>query len=234
MPSFSGDSYVGKRGQPSTPSYSATSTPNGPAWLRSPVGLGKAVAVLLGLVVAGDLFALDAGVTVYDVMGSLADDGVPYAAYGTVRRDAAHADSLYAAAGYIQTASLLATAVVYLVWFQRVRINAEVFNPFGHDHEARLDGRCWFVPIVSLWFPRRIMLDIWDASIPPTPALRTGSSMPGGRCGSSRSSPAGTTVRHVQSADTAEKIRRRRRPGAVLRCRRHRGRRARRSSSCCG
>ncbi|KOV60113.1 hypothetical protein ADL01_33935 [Streptomyces sp. NRRL WC-3618] len=156
----------GKRGQPSTPSVRPDLPPNGPAWLRSPVGLGKAVAVLLGLVVAGDLFAVYAGVTVYDVMGSLADQGVPYAAYVTVRSDAAHADSLYAAAGYIQTASLLATAVVYLVWFKCVRINAEVFNPFGHTMKRGWTVWCWFVPVVSLWFPRRIMLDIWDASIP--------------------------------------------------------------------
>ncbi|MEW2120297.1 DUF4328 domain-containing protein [Streptomyces sp. NPDC005474] len=156
----------GKRGQPSTPPAGPDLQPNGPAWLRSPVGLGKAVAVLLGLVVAGDLFALYAGVTMYDVMGSFAYDGVPYAAYGTVQRDAAHADSLYAAAGYIQTAALLVTAVVYLVWFQRVRVNAEVFDPFGHTMKRGWTAWGWFVPVVSLWFPRRITLDIWDASIP--------------------------------------------------------------------
>lgn len=137
--------------------------PHGPAWLRSPVGLGKAVAVLLGVVVAVDLFAVYADLTMYDVMGSLANDGDDYDAY---LRDADHADSLYVAAGYLRSASFVATTVVYLVWFLRVRVNAEVFNPFGHSKKRVWAGWGWFVPFVSLWFPRRIMLDIWDASSP--------------------------------------------------------------------
>ncbi|MGW3644560.1 DUF4328 domain-containing protein [Streptomyces sp. NPDC000878] len=142
--------------------------PHGPAWLRSPVGLGKAVAVLLGVVVAVDLFAVYADLTMYEVMGSLANDGadVDYDAYVALQRDADHADSLYAAAGYLQSASLVATTVVYLIWFLRVRVNAEVFNPFGHSKKRAWAGWGWFVPVVNLWFPRRIMLDIWDASGP--------------------------------------------------------------------
>lgn len=140
--------------------------PHGPAWLRSPVGLGKAVAVLLGLVVAVDLFAVYADLAMYDVSGSLADDGLGYDAYSALQADADRADSLYTTAGYLQSASLVATAVVYLVWFLRVRVNAEVFNPFGHSKKRGWAGWGWFVPIVNLWFPRRIMLDIWDASSP--------------------------------------------------------------------
>lgn len=140
--------------------------PHGPAWLRSPVGLGRAVAVLLGLVIAVDLFAVYADFAVYDVMGALADNGVDYGGYAALLRDADHADSLYAAAGYTQAATFIATAVVYLVWFLRVRVNAEVFNPFGHSKKRAWAGWGWFVPVVSLWFPRRVMLDIWDASSP--------------------------------------------------------------------
>ncbi|MFF3379947.1 DUF4328 domain-containing protein [Streptomyces sp. NPDC002680] len=138
--------------------------PHGPAWLRSPVGLGKAVAALLGVVVAVDLFAVYADLTMYDVTGSLANDGADYDDYAALMRDADHADSLYAAAGYLQSASLVATTVVYLIWFLRVRVNAEVFNPFGHSKKRAWAGWGWFVPVVNLWFPRRIMLDIWDAS----------------------------------------------------------------------
>ncbi len=140
--------------------------PHGPASLRSPVGLGKAAAVLLGLVAAVDLFAVYADLTMYDVMGSLANDGADYDDYDALMRDADHADSLYAAAGVMQSASYVATIVVYLIWFLRVRVNAEVFNPFGHTKKRAWAGWGWFVPIVSLWFPRRIMLDIWDASSP--------------------------------------------------------------------
>ncbi|GAX55674.1 hypothetical protein SO3561_07235 [Streptomyces olivochromogenes] len=136
--------------------------PHGNAWLASPVGLGRAVAVLLGVVVAVDLFAIWAGVKMYDVTGTLADGGIG----DTVRRDADHADSLFAAAGVAQLVALVATMAVYLVWFHRVRINAEVFDPFGHEMGRAWVGWGWFVPVVNFWFPRRIMLNTWDASRP--------------------------------------------------------------------
>ncbi|MFF7161887.1 DUF4328 domain-containing protein [Streptomyces sp. NPDC008086] len=132
------------------------------AWLSSPVGLGRAVAVLLGLVIATDLFAVWADVLSYDVLGTLVDG--EYSA--AVQRRADRADSLYAAAGVAQTAALLSTAVVFLVWFHRVRVNAEVFDPFGHSKKRGWAVGGWFVPVVNLWFPRRIAMDIWDASSP--------------------------------------------------------------------
>lgn len=46
-------------------------SPNGPAWLRSPVGLGRAAVALLALVIAADLFAVWADWTMYDVSGTL-------------------------------------------------------------------------------------------------------------------------------------------------------------------
>ncbi|WP_326721065.1 DUF4328 domain-containing protein [Streptomyces sp. NBC_00243] len=136
--------------------------PHGPAWLRPPVGLGKSVAILLGLVIATDLFAIWADLNMYDVTGSMADGDFSDA----VQRDAEHADTVYAVAGYTQMTSLVAAIVVYLIWFQRMRVNAEVFNPFGHSKRRAWVIWGWFVPIVNLWFPRRVMLDIWDASTP--------------------------------------------------------------------
>lgn len=132
------------------------------AWLRSPVGLGRAVAVLLGLVIAADLFAVGVDVMSYDVLGTLVDGDFSEA----VQRRAERADSLSAAAGVAQTVTLLSTGVVFIVWFHRVRVNAEVFNPFGHRKKRGWAVGGWFVPIVNLWFPRRIALDIWDSSEP--------------------------------------------------------------------
>ncbi|WP_405830226.1 DUF4328 domain-containing protein [Streptomyces sp. NBC_01176] len=150
---------------PSVPAPLPTGTPvspHGPAWLRSPVGLGRATAALLGLVVATDLFAIRADRTMYDVASALVDGRTGEG----IRRKADHADSLYSAAGYAQTGALLATVVVFLVWFHRARINAEVFDPFGHGKSRAWTFWGWFVPVLNLWRPRRIMLDIWDASAP--------------------------------------------------------------------
>lgn len=150
--------------QPASPLPTAPplTSPHGPAWLRSPVGLGRATAALLGVVIAADLFAIWADITMYDVSGALADGDIGDA----VQRRADHADSLNSAAGYAQTSTLVAAIVVYLIWFLRVRVNAEVFNPFGHSKSRAWAGWGWFVPVVNLWFPRRVMLDIWEASGP--------------------------------------------------------------------
>ncbi|MFJ6812301.1 MULTISPECIES: DUF4328 domain-containing protein [Streptomyces] len=133
-----------------------------PSWLRSPVGLGRATAALLGVVIAADVFAVVADFNMYDVSGALADGE-----FGAGMQDKAdRADALYAAAGVAQVAALIATMIVFLVWFYRVRVNAEVFAP---DRQSKSRGWAiggWFVPVVNLWFPRRIALDIWDASGP--------------------------------------------------------------------
>ncbi|MET7357378.1 DUF4328 domain-containing protein [Streptomyces sp. NPDC005562] len=138
-----------------------------PAHLRSPVGLSRAVIALLAVVVAADLYSLWAGTVMRGVMDDLISGD-----YGAgIEREADRADTLYAASGFLQTGALLATCVVFLVWFHRVRVNAEVFEPFIHRKTRGWAVGGWFVPVANLWFPRRIALDIWDASGPRSVAL---------------------------------------------------------------
>ncbi|MFR9789454.1 DUF4328 domain-containing protein [Streptomyces sp. MB22_4] len=139
------------------------------ARLRSPAGLGLATAVLLGLVVGADLFAcladqMEANAA-QDLLGRGVDEHL-------VRR-AGRADALYSAAGVTQGVTLVATAVVYLCWLWRARLNAEVFEPYGHRMKRGWVIAGWFVPIVNLWFPRRVVLDVWTASVPPGARVRT-------------------------------------------------------------
>ncbi|WP_405553323.1 DUF4328 domain-containing protein [Streptomyces sp. NBC_01171] len=114
--------------------------PPGPP-LRSPVGLGQATAVMLGLVGVGDLVA---------IWADLAQPSLPA---GSV---------LDIAQGVL----LLATAVVYLCWLWRVRVNAEVFDASSQSKARGWTIGGWFIPFVNFWFPRRIVLDAWDASAP--------------------------------------------------------------------
>ncbi|SFN23554.1 MULTISPECIES: DUF4328 domain-containing protein [unclassified Streptomyces] len=137
-------------------------SPHGPAWLRSPVGLGRAVAILLGVVAVTDLVAVWADLVMLDVLGRMVDGE-----YGwPVEEDADRADRLTGLTGSAQALAYLATAVVFLIWFHRVRVNAEVFEPFGHQKKRGWAIAGWIVPVVNLWFPRRIALDSWDASSP--------------------------------------------------------------------
>ncbi|MFD5326348.1 DUF4328 domain-containing protein [Streptomyces sp. NPDC127092] len=69
----------------------------------------------------------------------------------------------------------VATGVVFIVWFHRLRQNAQVW---AGDQQERGVGWAiggWFVPIGNLWIPRGIAADIWRASrFAPTAADRPG------------------------------------------------------------
>jgi hypothetical protein len=135
----------------------------GPApYLRSPVGLGRTAAALLGLVIAVDLFAVYVDLVLYDVTGDLMDGAAGSAA--TRRLD--DANSLNSVAVGAQSASLVMCIIVYLCWFVRVRANAGVFDPHAQSMKPGWAVAGWFVPFVNLWYPRRITRDIWDASSP--------------------------------------------------------------------
>ncbi|WP_329434191.1 DUF4328 domain-containing protein [Streptomyces sp. NBC_01280] len=132
------------------------------AVLKSPVGVSMAVVVLLGVTIAIDLFALWVGFE----QRSLAADFVAGHFSAGSEADADRIDSLYAAAGIAQLCAIAATAVVFIVWFRRVRINAEVFRPDGHSRSRGWASWGWFVPFVNLWAPRQVATDTWDASLP--------------------------------------------------------------------
>ncbi|UXY29483.1 DUF4328 domain-containing protein [Streptomyces sp. HUAS TT20] len=150
MPANAGAPYAGM------PYTAATG-----AWLRSPVVLGRAAAAALGLVIATDLFAIWADILELDVLSDL----VGGARGSDVVRRTDRAD-LYGTSGIAQGVALVASTVVFLCWFYRVRVNAEVFDASGHSKSRGWAIGGWFTPVVNLWFPRRITLDTWDASSP--------------------------------------------------------------------
>ncbi|MEU0398132.1 DUF4328 domain-containing protein [Streptomyces sp. NPDC006208] len=128
--------------------------------LRSPVGLGRAVVALLGLVIVSDLATIAASFNVRRVVNGFTDAGS--AAYAIDEAD--RADLWMAIASGFGALAFLATAVVFLVWFSRVRANAGVFAP---DLMTRNSGWAiggWFIPIANLWIPRSVAADVWKAS----------------------------------------------------------------------
>ncbi|WP_326652108.1 MULTISPECIES: DUF4328 domain-containing protein [unclassified Streptomyces] len=128
--------------------------------LRSPVGLSYAVVALLSFVIVADLFSVFASVNLRGVVGPLPGDRFEVFADEDLER----ADVLIATAGGLQSVGLLAAAVLFIIWFHRVRINAGVFAP---DLQRRGPGWAiggWFIPIGNLWIPRGVAGDIWVAS----------------------------------------------------------------------
>ncbi|QIQ03351.1 DUF4328 domain-containing protein [Streptomyces liangshanensis] len=130
--------------------------------LRSPNGLSQAVVVMLGVVIAADLFSLVVGFDLHSAWGSLLSGSYDEAPDDSYER----AESLYGVTGVMQILTLVACAVVFVIWFHRVRGNAQTFAPDAHSKGPSWAVWGWIVPILSLWYPRRVALDIWTASAP--------------------------------------------------------------------
>ncbi|MGW4158574.1 DUF4328 domain-containing protein [Streptomyces sp. NPDC004788] len=122
--------------------------------LRNPTGLSRAVVALLAVnivfdVVLGliDVHALAAGTT---------SDLNPAMVGGL------DLSPLYGVSSLV----FLATAVVFIVWFHRLRRNTEVWAPDTHSRGVGWAIGGWFIPIGTLWIPRGVATDIWRASRP--------------------------------------------------------------------
>ena len=157
---------------------SAAPVPTVESWhrLRSPDRLATAVVALLAAVIATDLLAVAAGAYLRGVVAdAVAGDPTAFAGPAATR-----ADLLYARAGSLQMIAVLATAVLFIIWFHRVRKNAEVFDAGLQPMRPGWAIGGWFVPLGNLWLPRRVAGGIWTASAQTNPdgAWRTVSTAP--------------------------------------------------------
>ncbi|MFG3409061.1 DUF4328 domain-containing protein [Streptomyces sp. NPDC048142] len=134
-------------------------------WPRSPVGLSRAVTALLGVVIATDVFAIGTGLRVRDLWDGLATDG-SLDVYGA---DGRLAERLYGIAALAQGTGLVATAVVFIIWFHRTRRNAEVFDAGVQRMGPGWAVGGWFVPLANFWLPYRVAGGIWEASAQTRP-----------------------------------------------------------------
>lgn len=137
---------------------------SGYATYKDPGGLAMAVIVLLACGIAVDLLALLASANQVSVANALLSN--PFGV-SVARRDAS--DGLNAIAALLQIIALAATAVLFVIWFYRVRVNAEYFGPNSQRKGRGWAIGAWFVPVASLWFPKQMADDMWDASTPALP-----------------------------------------------------------------
>ncbi|MFH8254443.1 DUF4328 domain-containing protein [Streptomyces roseolus] len=121
--------------------------------LRNPHGLAYAVMALLGVDIAFDL--LFAG----DEVWTLTDPEAAYEATTIAGLDPAPA-------AFASSAAYLATAVVFVIWFHRVRKNTDVWALDVHSRAPGWAIGAWFIPVANLWIPRQIAVDVWRASRP--------------------------------------------------------------------
>lgn len=132
--------------------------------LRSPQGLATALKVLLCGTAVVNVYSAGANLNTWSVMGDVAAD--PSAvADDTLDRS----DTLVALAAGLQWLALAATAVVFVIWFHRVRVNGQVFRPDGFTLAAGWAIGSWFVPVGNLFLPYRVAKETWQASVQLAP-----------------------------------------------------------------
>jgi hypothetical protein len=80
----------------------------------------------------------------------------------------AELDSLMADAGTTAVTFLgvVAAGVVFLMWFSRARVNAELVSPMPHRLSRGWAIGGWFVPVANWWLPAVAMNDVARASDP--------------------------------------------------------------------
>ncbi|MFB7587932.1 DUF4328 domain-containing protein [Streptomyces sp. NPDC056169] len=134
--------------------------------LRNPNGLPFAVTALLGGTILADALSLFA---TFELRTAVTE----HAGGDVSGRDLAMATM--AGVGLLQILLFLATATVFIIWFHRLRANAEVWagDLLGRTPGWAIGG--WFVPLANLWIPRGVAADIWRASrAEPSAADRPG------------------------------------------------------------
>ncbi|WP_406511700.1 DUF4328 domain-containing protein [Streptomyces sp. NBC_00161] len=127
--------------------------------LRSPRGLAVALTALLSVAAVVNLFAAGISGYVFSLMQSLIADPAKVGD-STLERG----DLLTGVAGVLQSLMLLATAVVFVIWFHRVRVNGEIFDPSAFSQTRGWAIGSWFIPFGNLFMPFRIAKQIWAAS----------------------------------------------------------------------
>ncbi|WP_240796282.1 DUF4328 domain-containing protein [Streptomyces sp. RFCAC02] len=134
-----------------------------PAHFSGAQGLSTALSVLLGIAIAIWGLGIIGGIRMVNVVNDLQD----YGGWATI--DWAEADDaldFWQGTAAFQGLGLLAIGIVFIVWFHRCRVNAEVFDPVGQRLGRGWAIGSWFVPVVCLWFPKQIANDIWRSSTP--------------------------------------------------------------------
>lgn len=125
---------------------------------RSVRGLGVAFSVLVASTALLDLVLAGWVWRVHGVLQDYVDGRIGEA---ELERTLAVTDllDLGAAAAY------LAAGVVFVVWTWNVRSNAELVAPDAH-HLAKRWAIWGWLPIINFWFPRRVVVDVWQVSLP--------------------------------------------------------------------
>ncbi len=73
---------------------------------------------------------------------------------------------VYGLNAILQLLMLVATSIAFLFWVHRANKNLRAFGETNLRFTPGWAVGYWFVPIVSLWYPYKIVKEIWEWSVP--------------------------------------------------------------------
>ncbi|GGR15458.1 DUF4328 domain-containing protein [Streptomyces netropsis] len=150
-------------GVPAPPYPYAGALPVGGVDLRR--GVRIALTVLLWVNVPMLLLVIGARGRHRAALQDFLDSGLSLSA----AREVDDAEAFAVGVDFLYLLLIAATAVLWVIWFRRARLNAEYFAPGTHRFGAGWAAGAWFTPVVNLWFPKQIANDIYRASSPAGP-----------------------------------------------------------------
>lgn len=140
---------------PYVPPSRSGATPAG--HFRQNHGLGTAVSVAVGVVVAASVFTTYTDLHLANAVRDYAYGGGGVAALND-------ADRLNRLGSLANLLAYLLAGVLVIVWLWRVRANAHFFSDAPHRHRRGWVIGGWMVPIISFWFPVQVVDDVVRAS----------------------------------------------------------------------
>ncbi|WFB09006.1 DUF4328 domain-containing protein [Streptomyces sp. LX-29] len=144
------------------PAAPAVGMPAGGVDLRR--GLATALTVMFSLMIPALVLVLIGEGGQHQVASDFLDNP-----FSVTQEEIDDADDFALGASFIYGLIGLTVAILWAIWFRRLRLNAEVFAPGTHRFGSGWAAGSWFTPVVNLWFPKQIANDIWRASSPQGP-----------------------------------------------------------------
>ncbi|WP_327639663.1 DUF4328 domain-containing protein [Kribbella sp. NBC_00482] len=140
---------------PYVPPSRSGATPAG--HFRQNHGLGTAVSVAVGVVVAASVFTTYTDLHLANAVRDYSYGGGGVAALND-------ADRLNRLGSLANLLAYLLAGVLVIVWLWRVRANAHFFSDAPHRRRRGWVIGGWMVPIISFWFPVQVVDDVVRAS----------------------------------------------------------------------
>ncbi len=139
-----------------------------PGWLgpvvlpRSVKGLGVALYALFALLIVTDAVAIWAAIRRKALFDRILTSG------DWTFEELDRSDEISEWVGFFQASVFVAVVVVWVVWFHRAYVNAELYGLVLRYSKGWAIG-AWFTPILNVWRPKEIADDIARASDPDVP-----------------------------------------------------------------